>query len=103
MALIKKDADAFNVDVDKRVNTDRLANQNTTPSPAKKVNEYSASQRKSLRVDPPVYETLKTIAYIKDIKMYELVNEAIEDYKTNQMSAREREIFDTMQRTKDAK
>lgn len=91
MGLIKKDADHFKVKIKKTVDDSR-GEQKTT--------KYSASDRKSLRVDPPVFDTIKSLAYIKDVKMYELVESAVEAYKQNTLSDREREIFDSIYQRK---
>lgn len=91
MALIKKDADHFEVNIKKTVDDSR-DDQKTT--------KYSAADRKSLRVDPPVFDTIKSLAYIKDVKMYELVESAVEAYKQNTLSDREREIFDSIYQRK---
>lgn len=87
MALIKKDADALHVNVEKTVDDTR------------KQKTITAKDRKSLRVDPDTYDTIKSLAYIKDKKIYEIENEMVEAYKRNKLSPREREIFDSMNRS----
>ncbi len=87
MALIKKDADALHVNVEKTVDDTR------------KQKTITAKDRKSLRVDPDTYDTIKSLAYIKDKKIYEIENEMVEAYKRDKLSPREREIFDSMSRS----
>ncbi|MBS0935689.1 hypothetical protein [Lactiplantibacillus plantarum] len=86
MGLIKKNADNLNVQVEKKVNTTRNLNTNIT----------KAKDRKSLRVNTSTYNTIRSISYIREEKMYAILDEMVEDYKKTKLSPREREIFDNM-------
>lgn len=89
MGLIKKNADALHVKVERTVDDTRHRERKI----------FTAKDRKSLRVDPDTYDTIKSLAYIKDKKIYEIENEMVEAYKRDKLSDREREMFDSMSKS----
>ncbi|KAL3946978.1 DNA segregation protein PrgO [Lentilactobacillus hilgardii] len=81
MALIKKDNNQ-QVKIKHTANVDR----NLTPN-----KKFKSSNRRTLKVDPPVYQLIKSLAYITDKKMYDLVREMANAYLENNINDRQRE------------
>jgi hypothetical protein len=61
-------------------------------SPIYKKDEYTASDRKTLKVDPPVYDLVKSINQIEGGKIYKKVEEIVQFYIENKMTDRDRRI-----------
>lgn len=54
---------------------------------------YRSSDRKTLKVDPPVYDLVKTISYVTDIKMYDLVRIMANSYLKDEVPDSQKEII----------
>lgn len=55
--------------------------------------KYLSKERKPIQVNPPTLEMIRNIAYAKDMKMYEVVQTAMEAY-LNTLSKDERKLYD---------
>jgi hypothetical protein len=55
--------------------------------------EYKANERKTIKVDPPVYDLIKSMSVVTDTKMYNLVNQMCEIYLDNNVSQRQKETI----------
>lgn len=55
--------------------------------------EYKANERKTIKVDPPVYDLIKSMSVVTDKKMYDLVNQMCETYLDNNVSQRQKETI----------
>lgn len=80
MALIKRNNNQ-QVTIQKKANVSRDLD----------ASKYKSYQRKTLKVDPPVYELVKTISYVTDVKMYNLVREMANIYLEKNVDVRDRE------------
>ncbi|MBC1917026.1 hypothetical protein [Listeria seeligeri] len=79
--------------VDDQVEIDRNLRQNNVISkPLYQKDEYTASDRKTLKVDPPVYDLVKSINQIEGGKIYKKVEEIVQFYIENKMTDRDRRI-----------
>lgn len=81
MALIKKDNN-------KQITIAHKADVKRDLTPDK---QYAANARKTIKVDPPVYQLIKSLAYITDKKMYDLVREMANAYLDNDITDRQKE------------
>lgn len=55
--------------------------------------EYKANERKTIKVDPPVYDLIKSMSVVTDTKMYDLVNQMCKIYLDNNVSQRQKETI----------
>lgn len=69
-----------------------IRQSNSKNSPIYKKDEYTASDRKTLKVDPPVYDLVKSINQIEGGKIYKKVEEIVQFYIENKMTDRDRRI-----------
>ncbi len=53
--------------------------------------EYKATERKTIKVDPPVYDLIKSMSIVTDTKMYDLVKQMCDVYLDNNVSQRQKE------------
>lgn len=58
---------------------------------------YKAKERLPVQLDPPVKETIESIAYAKDIPMYKVVELAVDSY-LDKLTESERNIYDMRQK-----
>lgn len=85
--------------------SERKNNPNIRPSDIKITDDtkvtygdkvYKASERQSIRVDPPVLKMISNLSYAKDIPMYKMVEVAMNAYLET-LSESERRIYDAKQ------
>lgn len=55
--------------------------------------KYSSKERKTIQIDPPVLSTIRNLAYAKNVKIYTLVEMAVNAY-IDSLSESEKAIFD---------
>ena len=55
--------------------------------------EYKATERKTIKVDPPVYDLIKSMSIVTNTKMYDLVKQMCEVYLDNNVSQRQKETI----------
>lgn len=55
--------------------------------------EYKANERKTIKVNPPVYDLIKSMSVVTDTKMYDLVNQMCKTYLDNNVSQRQKETI----------
>ncbi|MBO0441516.1 hypothetical protein [Candidatus Enterococcus ikei] len=66
----------------------------------KKNKGYSASQRKTIKVDPPVKNRVEILKSITDKKEYLLLEEIVDFYINNNLDEREQRIVKRMEEAK---
>lgn len=59
----------------------------------KKTKTLTAKDRKNIKVEPDIFNEIKTISTMKGKKNYEIIRDAIESYKNNNLTDRERRIL----------
>lgn len=62
--------------------------------------KYLASERKTIKVDPPVKELIKIISNLEDMENYLLVDKMVEFWMENKLEDREKRIVEKMLETK---
>ncbi|KRM09280.1 DNA segregation protein PrgO (plasmid) [Paucilactobacillus suebicus] len=83
MALLKRDNNQQpniknTADISRNINLDK---------------KYNAKDRKTIKVDPPVYELIKSMSIVTGMKMYDLVKDMGNVYLDERVSNRQKETI----------
>jgi len=66
-------------------------------NPKNTTKEYTASDRKTVKVDPPVKNRIEILKSILDKKEYQLIDEMVDFYINNHLDEREQRIVKGME------
>ena len=89
MALIDR-KEPQNPTIKESADTERKLN---TATPAKSETKLQPKDRKNIKVSPNTFNSLKTICTMKELKLYELIDELLHVYTEERLTDREKRML----------